>query len=78
MILRVKTIQVETKGRTIRDLIKTLDEKTFGELEKRVLAADSTLDPKFRIFVNGMASDSLATTLSDGDDVLLFSVIDGG
>jgi molybdopterin converting factor small subunit len=36
------------------------------------------LDSKFRIFVNGKASDTLSTTLADGDDVLLFSVIDGG
>ncbi len=78
MILKVKTMQVETKGRTLRDLIKTLDEKAFGELEKRVLSTNRSLDPKFRIFVNGVASDDLEATISDGDDVLLYSVIDGG
>jgi molybdopterin converting factor small subunit len=42
------------------------------------LVGDNVLDPKFKIFVNGNVSDSLSTKLADGDDVLLFSVIDGG
>lgn len=78
MILGAKRRQVETNGQTLRDLIKTLDDSTSGELEKQVLATNGKLDAKFRIFVNGKASDTLDTTLTDGDDVLLFSVIDGG
>jgi molybdopterin converting factor small subunit len=77
MILDTKRRQVETKGRTLRDLINTLNEIALGKLEKEVLAADH-LDKKFMIFVNGNARDNLSTTLADGDDVLLFSVIDGG
>ena len=78
MILGAKTRQVETKGHTLRELIGTLNETASGELEKQVLATNGNLDSKFRIFVNGKASDTLNTTLANGDDVLLFSVIDGG
>ena len=78
MILKAKTMEVEAKGRTLRDLIDTLNAKTFGELERRVLSANRGLDPKFRIFVNGVARDDLDTAISNGDDVLLYSVIDGG
>ena len=78
MILGTKTRQVETKGHTLRELIGTLNETASGELEKQVLAANGNLDSKFRIFVNGKASDTLNTKLANGDDVLLFSVIDGG
>jgi len=77
MILGSKTRQVKTNGSTIRDLIDTLDGLSMGKLANEVLAGD-VLDPKFKIFVNGNVSDSLSTKLTDGDEVLLFSVIDGG
>jgi molybdopterin converting factor small subunit len=78
MILGTKRRQVKTSGSTLRDLIDTLDELAMGKLVKEVLVADYALDPKFKIFVNGNVSDSLSTRLADGDEVLLFSVIDGG
>ena len=77
MILGSKTRQIKTNGSTIRDLIDTLDGLSMGKLANEVLAGD-VLDPKFKIFVNGNVSDSLSTKLTDGDEVLLFSVIDGG
>ena len=77
MILGSKTRQVKTNGSTIRDLIDTLDDLSMGKLANEVLAGEA-LDPKFKIFVNGNVSDSLSTKLTDGDEVLLFSVIDGG
>jgi molybdopterin converting factor small subunit len=76
MILGTKKLQVETKGRTLRDLIYALNEVALGKLEEEVLRAGH-LDEKFKIFVNGKASD-MNTTIADADDVLLFSVIDGG
>jgi molybdopterin converting factor small subunit len=78
MILGTKRRQVKTSGSTLRDLIDTLNDLSRGKLVEEVLAADNALDPKFKIFVNGNVSDSLSTKLSDGDEVLLFSVIDGG
>ena len=78
MILGTKRRQVKTSGGTLRDLIDALDELAMGKLIKEVLVADHALDPKFKIFVNGNVSDSLSTRLADGDEVLLFSVIDGG
>ena len=78
MILGTKRRQVKTSGSTLRDLIDTLDELAMGKLVKEVLVADHALDPKFKIFVNGNVSDNLSTKLADGDEVLLFSVIDGG
>lgn len=78
MILGTKRLQVETKGHTLRDLIRDLNQIAQGKLEKEVLSSNGRLDPRFRIFVNGNASDDLNTSLTDGDDVLLFAVIDGG
>jgi molybdopterin converting factor small subunit len=78
MLLGPKRRQVKTSGRTLRDLIDALNDLSTGRLEKEVLVADGGLDPKFRIFVNGNVSSSLSTTLADGDEVLLFSIIDGG
>lgn len=77
MILGTKTRQVKTRG-TLRDLIETLNNLSKGKLLKEVLVADRGLDPKFKVFVNGNVSDSLSTKLTDGDEVLLFCVIDGG
>jgi molybdopterin converting factor small subunit len=76
MILGTRKLQVEIKGRRLRDLINALNEIALGRLEEEVLDAGH-LDEKFKIFVNGKASD-LNTTIADADDVLLFSVIDGG
>ena len=78
MILGTKRRQVKTSGNTLRDLIETLNDLSMGKLVKEVLVAENALDPKFKIFVNGNVSDSLSTKLADGDEVLLFSVIDGG
>jgi molybdopterin converting factor small subunit len=78
MILGTNRQQVATKGRTLRDLIRDLNPVAQGKLEKEVLSRNGSLDPKFRIFVNGNASNDLNASLSDGDDVVLFAVIDGG
>ena len=78
MILGNKTWRVETEGHTLRDLINRLNEIASSKLENEVLAPDCSLDPKFRIFVNGNTCNTLSVTVADGDDVLLFSVIDGG
>jgi molybdopterin converting factor small subunit len=77
MLLGTKRRQVKSTGTTLRDLINALNELSTGKLVKEVLV-DGGLDPKFRIFVNGNVSNSLSTRLADGDEVLLFSVIDGG
>jgi len=78
MILGTKRRRVQTNGSTLRDLIETLNSLCMGKLVEEVLVGENTLDPKFKIFVNGNVSDSLSTKLADGDEVLLFSVIDGG
>jgi molybdopterin converting factor small subunit len=78
MLLGTKRRQVRTSGGTLRDLIDALNELSTGKLEKEVLVADGDLDPKFKIFVNGTVRDSMSAKLTDGDEVLLFSIIDGG
>lgn len=78
MILGTKSRRVEVSGATLRDLIEALNEISLGRLKKEVLGADGNLDSKYKIFLNGKASDTLGTPLSDGDDVVLFSVVDGG
>jgi molybdopterin converting factor small subunit len=50
----------------------------MGKLVKEVLVAGDGLDPKFKIFVNGNVTSSLHMKLADGDEVLLFGIIDGG
>ena len=77
MLLGTKRRQVKSTGTTLRDLINVLNELSKGKLVKEVLV-DGGLDHKFMIFVNGNVSNSLSTSLADGDEVLLFSVIDGG
>ena len=67
-----------TSGNSLRDLINTLNDFTSGSLTGEVLVADGGLDPKFKIFVNGNAANSLSTKLGNGDEVVLFSIIDGG
>ena len=78
MILGAKRRQVKTSGSTLGDLIDTLNDLSTGKLSKEVLDDRRVLDPKFKIFVNGNISGNLSTKLTDGDEVLLFSVIDGG
>ena len=78
MFLGSERRQVKAKGPTLRDLIDALNDLTMGKLEKEVLIAGGSLDPKLKIFVNGKATHSLSTRLTDGDEVLLSSVIDGG
>ena len=78
MVLGAKRRRVETKGHTVGDLIATLNEMASGKLEAEIIGDDGRLDPKFKIFVNGRESVALSTQLTDGDDVVLFGVIDGG
>ena len=78
MLLGTKRSRVKTSGTTLRDLIDTLNELSTGRLVKEVLVAGGGLDPKFKIFVNGNVTSSLYTKLADGDEVLLFGIIDGG
>lgn len=78
MLLGTKRRQVRTSGGTLRDLIETLNQLSKGRISKEVLAAGGGLDPRFKISVNGNTSDDLSTELADGDEVLLFGVIDGG
>ena len=78
MLLGTKRRQVKSSGSTLRDLIYALNKFSTGKLVTEVLVADGGLDPKFKIFVNGNVSNSLSTRLADGDEVLLFSIIDGG
>jgi molybdopterin converting factor small subunit len=78
MLLGPTRRRVEASGSTLRDLLKALNDMCTGMLSREVLVADGSLDPRFKIFVNGSVANSLSTELSDGDEVLLFSVIDGG
>ena len=78
MLLGTKRRQVETSGTSLRDLINVLNDFSSGRIANEVLLADGRLDPKFKIFVNGNVTSSLSTKLGNGDEVLLFSIIDGG
>jgi molybdopterin converting factor small subunit len=78
MILGSKRRCVNSEGNALRDLIHALDHMTTGKLEREVVGSEGRLDPKFKIFVNGKERDDLETPLRDGDDILLFGVIDGG
>lgn len=80
MILGAHTKLVEVEGSTIRDLIETLNLISGGTLKKEILAENGDLDPRFKIYVNGALCDGpgLNMHISDGDNVMLFPVIDGG
>jgi len=77
MWLGAKSKRVDLVGNTLQDLIEKLND-TSGILKREVLSSDGKLDPKLKIFVNGVSHDDLNNTLKDGDDVILFAVIDGG
>jgi molybdopterin converting factor small subunit len=77
MLLGAKSKRVKLAGNTLQDLIEKLNENS-GVLKREVLSPDGRLDPKLKIFVNGVPHDDLNNTLKDGDDVILFAVIDGG
>lgn len=78
MMLGPKGRRINIEGSTLRDLIRVLDHMTSGKVESEVLVTNGRLDPKFKIFVNGREIDNLTTSLAEGDDVMLFGVIDGG
>ena len=78
MLLGTKRRQVKTSGTSLRDLINVLNDLSSGRIANEVLLTDGRLDPKFKVFVNGNVTSSLSTSLGDGDEVLLFSIIDGG
>ncbi len=78
MLLGAKSKQVKMVGSTLRDLIEKLNDNSAGKLKREVLSSDGKLDPKLKIFVNGIPHDDLNNILKDGDDVILFAVIDGG
>jgi molybdopterin converting factor small subunit len=78
MVLGIKSKRVKIVGNTLQDLIEKLNDNSAGKLKREVLSSDGRLDPKLKIFVNGVSRDDLNNTLKDGDDVILFAVIDGG
>jgi len=78
MLLGTKSKRVNLVGNTLRDLIEKLNDSSTGTLKREVLSVDGKLDPKLKIFVNGVSNEDLNNTLKDGDDVILFAVIDGG
>ena len=80
MIVGAETRQIETNGDTVKDLLETLDKMFLGKLKNEVLTREGCLDPRFKIYVNGVSCDSLGmkTPLAHGDIIVLFSVIDGG
>jgi len=77
MLLGAKSKRVNLVGNTLQDLIEKLNDNS-RTLKREVLSSDGKLDPKLKIFVNGVSYDDLSNTLKDGDDVILFAVIDGG
>ena len=80
MILGGETMDIEFSGRTLRDLLDVLDKKSLGMLKKEFLDEEGAINPGFRIYVNGVSCDDrcLDIQISDGDNIMLFSVIDGG
>lgn len=80
MMLGGNTIRIEVKGNTVRDLIKALDSIAARRISKETLTKEGDLDPRFRIYVNGVSCDDhgLNTRINNGDTIMLFSVIDGG
>jgi len=80
MILGAHTKLIDIRGSTLRDLIETLNLISGGTLKKEILTENGDLDPRFKIYVNGALVDGLGlnTLIADGDNVMLFPVIDGG
>lgn len=79
-MLGAGTRQVEVSGKTLRDLIETLNDTAGGKLKREVVTEKGDLDPRFKIYVNGFSCDDLGldTSIREGDSIMLFSIIDGG
>ncbi len=78
MVLGFKTSKFQTSGRTLRELIRDLGKMAGEDIGKEVLTTQGDLSDGFKIFVNGRSCSNLEDSINDGDDIVLFSIIDGG
>lgn len=78
MVLGFKTLKFQTSGTTLRELIRDLGKMAGKDIGKEVLTPQGDLSDGFKIFVNGRSCSNLENSIEDGDDIVLFSIIDGG
>jgi len=69
--------QVDADGATVHELLHDLDRRYPGIRFRMVNEADA-LRPHMRIFVNGLAIDSLDQPLAPGDEVAILQALSGG
>lgn len=78
MKLGTKNLEFKLNGQTLRDLIEALAKTDGKELMEDVLTPQGRLADGLKVFVNGISREDTSTLIENGDDVVLFSVFDGG
>ena len=76
--LGAKSLKLETYARTIQGLLGDLAKASGNDIKGEVLKPNGDLKDFYKIFINGRNCETLENIIKDGDDVILFSVIDGG
>jgi MoaD family protein len=69
--------EIEADGATVNALLHDLDRRYPGIRFRLVTEAD-TVRPHMRIFVNGLAVDSLDQPLAAGDEIAILQALSGG
>ena len=69
--------QTEAHGATLGAVLEDLDRRYPG-IRFRVIDEQNRVRRHMRIFVNGVSAESMATTLSTGDEVILVLALSGG
>ncbi len=69
--------QVEAAGSTLDLVLRDLDRR-FPGLRFRVIDEQDRIRRHMRIFVGAEPARSVAATLRDGDEVLIFGALSGG
>jgi sulfur-carrier protein len=69
--------QTEANGATLGAVLEDLDRRYPG-IRFRVIDEQNRVRRHMRIFVNGVSAESMATTLSTGDEVILVLALSGG
>lgn len=78
MKLGTKNLEFKLNGQTLRDLVEALAKMDGKDFIEDVLTPQGRLADGLKVFVNGISREDISTRIENGDDVVLFSVFDGG
>jgi molybdopterin converting factor small subunit len=71
-----RKIEMEWRGGTLEDLIRSLIKKNGPDLAKELKAEDDSL--AYLVSVNGKIHRKLSIPIQDGDEIFFFTPLGGG